>query len=681
MSLKKTKTGAVNRFETEFAGRKLIIETGKLAGQADGSCTVQFGDTVVLATAVISETPREGIDFFPLMVDYEERLYAAGKIKGSRWIKREGRPTDEAIISARMVDRAIRPLFDDSIKNDVQVILTVLSVDGENDSDIVSLWAASTALAISSIPWQGPIAGVRVGQSAAEENKKSELIINPTCTVLQTSNLDLIVAGDSQRVIMLESNCKEVSEERVYEAIEFGQKHLKKIIGIIAEIQKAVGKEKIKIEKIETENKDAADSGQELIAKVENWINDNVVKSLYAKNIPSKQSRKEVVGTLKEELLKYLESENIGKERRGQAAAMFKYYIENIVTEQILSSEKRVDGRNLAEIRPLSAEVGLLPRTHGSGLFSRGETQILSVVTLGAPGDEQFLEGMEENGRKRYMHHYNFPPFSVGETGPMRSPSRREIGHGALAERALLPMLPPREDFPYTIRVVSEVLGSNGSSSMGSVCGSSLALMDAGVPIKKPVAGIAMGLASDDKKYKVLTDLQDLEDGPGGMDFKIAGTRDGITAIQMDTKTAGLPLEIVKETLAKGKIARLQILDVIQKVIASPRPELSPYAPRIISFKINPDKIRDVIGPGGKIINEIIDTTGVQIDIEDDGTVMITATDMEGGKKAEDWVKNLTREIKVGEIFKEAKVVRIMDFGAFAQLTPNQDGMIHHMNK
>jgi polyribonucleotide nucleotidyltransferase len=680
MEIKKEKEGEVTRFKTEFAGRKLIIETGRMAGQADGSCTVQFGDTVVLATAVISNQPREGVDFFPLMVDYEERLYAAGKIKGSRWIKREGRPSDEAVTSARLIDRAIRPLFDQSIKNDVQVILTVLSFDGENDSDIASLIATSAAVAISEIPWQGPIAGIRLGRIASESDQGYEWVVNPTFNAREKSDLDLIIAGDGDKVIMLEGNAKEISEEVIQEGIKFSQKHIKRIVELIKEVEKEVGKEKIKtpIEAPEEEDqKDSLQSQKELVTKVEDWIKKNVSKVLFDKKLPTKKSRKEVVEELKEQMLEYLQEEGIGKERRSKAASMFKGYIEQIVSEEILKSERRVDGRKLDEIRPLKAEVGLLPRTHGSALFSRGETQVLSVITLGAPGDEQFLEGMEETGRKRYMHHYNFPPFSVGETGMMRSPSRREIGHGALAEKALLPVLPTKEDFPYTVRVVSEVLSSNGSSSMASVCGSSLALMDAGVPIKKSVAGIAMGLASDQKgNYKILTDLQDLEDGPSGMDFKIAGTTDGITAIQMDTKTLGLSLDIVKETLEQGKKARLQILEVMAKTIAAPRKELSPYAPRIISFKINPEKIREVIGPGGKVINEIIDNTGVQIDIDPDGMVMITATEVEGGKKAEEWIKNLTREIKVGEVFK-GKVTRILDFGAFVELTPNQEGMVH----
>ena len=663
---------AKNFFEADFGGKKLIIETGSLAQQADGSCTVRYGDTVVLATAVMGGI-REGVNYFPLSVDYEERLYAAGKIKGSRWVKREGRPSDEAVLSGRLVDRAIRPLFPKEIKNEVQVILTVLSFDGENDPDAIGLIAASTALAMSSIPWNGPLAGARIGRV------EDKWILNPTFEERENSQLDFIVAGLDGKLLMLECEGSEVSEDIAYEAIDHLLKNMKPIIKLINEVVKAVGKEKVAPEIVEVEGEDEAPEAQkELVAKAQDWIEINIPKILFDKKLTTKIARKQALVQAKEDLLVHLEAEGIGKERRKKALPLVDQFAEAEVTRAILEEDKRVDGRKLTEIRSLTTSVGLLPRTHGSGLFNRGETQVLSVVTLGSPGDEQFLEGLEESGKKRFMHHYNFPPYSVGEAGRMFGPSRRDIGHGALAEKALKRLMPSKEDFPYTVRVVSEVLGSNGSSSQASVCGSSLALMDAGVPLQKAVAGIAMGVASDEEKgkFKVLTDLQDLEDGNGGMDFKIAGTKDGITAIQLDTKTKGIPTDVVKQTLEQGLKARLEILKVMDKTISANRPELSDYAPRIVSFKINPDKIREVIGPGGKIINQIIDETGVQIDIEDDGMVMVTGIEGTDSKKAVEWIKNIVREVEAGEEF-EGTVVRILDFGAFVEILPGQDGMVH----
>ncbi len=658
-------------FKVDFAGKELIIETGLLALQANGSCTVRYGDTVVLATAVMGNV-REGVDYFPLFVDYEERLYAAGKIKGSRWIKREGRPSDEAILTSRLVDRCIRPLFSKEIKNEVQVILTVLSFDSENDSDIVGLIAASAALAISDIPWGGPLAGLRLGQI------NGEWVINPSFEAREKSDLDLVIAGIDSKVLMIEAEGKEVAEEIVYQGIEFSSKHIKKVIDLINEVVKAVGREKVAPKQNLASEEETPEAHKELVAKTGSWVKTNIPKILFDKKLKTKAERRGALIQAKEELVAYLEKEGIGKERRKLALPIFDQFIETEVTRAILEEDKRVDGRKLTEVRPLDIKVGVLPRTHGSGLFNRGETQVLSIITLGAPGDEQFLEGLEVSGRKRFMHHYNFPPYSVGETGRLGSPGRREIGHGALGEKAIGPLMPTKEEFPYTIRVVSEVLGSNGSSSMASTCGSSLALMDAGVPIKKAVAGIAMGLASNEEKgeYKVLTDLQDLEDGPGGMDCKIAGTKDGITAIQLDTKTKGLPLEVLKLTLNQGLQARQEILKAMDKVIASPRAELSSYAPRIISFQINPEKIREVIGPGGKIINKIIEETGVQIDIEPDGLVMVTATEEEGAQKAVEWIKNIVREVEIGEVF-EGKVTRLFDFGAMVEILPGQEGMIH----
>jgi len=668
----------VHKFELDFGGRKLIIETGKLALQANASCTVKYGDTMVLATATMSKEPREGMDFFPLMVDYEEKLYAAGKIKGSRFIKREGRPSDEAILNARMVDRALRPLFDHSIRNDVQVVLTVLSTDGENDPDVLSLIAASCALHISDIPWDGPVAGIRIGQI------NGEWLVNGSHEAREKSILDLVVGTTKNKVIMIDAEANEADEKTVYEAFEFSLKQTKKLLTFLDEIKNKIGKEKKSIivmseeDELTDEEKISEEEFQSLVNECKGFLEPKLDE--YVFNVPkgTKRERVEMLHKLQDVLEEYLIEKQIGKEKRNKILKHhFISFIEEEIQKAILERNLRVDGRKADDIRPLNCEVSLLPRTHGNGLFTRGETQVLSVVTLGSPGEEQILEGMEESGKKRFMHHYNFPPFSVGETKPLRGPGRRDIGHGSLAERAIKMLLPDKEEFPYTIRVVSEVLGSNGSSSMAATCGSTLAIMDAGIPLKKPVAGIAMGLASDEKgDYKILTDLQDLEDGEGGMDFKVAGTPDGITCIQMDTKTKGLSLEIVKETLQKAKEARIKLLEAMTKTIEKPREELSPHAPRIITMKINTDKIRDVIGPGGKMINEIIEATGVSIDIEPDGLVMITSTEAEGAQKAKTWIKNLTREAEIGEIF-EGKVSRLFEFGAMVEILPNQEGLVH----
>lgn len=659
-------------FAAEFAGKKLIIETSQLAKQASGSCTVRYGDTVVLATATMGGI-REGINYFPLSVEYEERLYAAGKIKGSRWIKREGRPSDDSVLTGRLIDRCIRPLFSKDIKNEVQIILTVLSFDQENDSDVIALIAASTALAMSNIPWNGPLAGLRMGQV------DGQWVVNPSFSDRLKSDLDLIVAGMNNKVLMIEAEGLQVPEDVVYGAIEFSHKYINQAIDLINEVVKAVGKPKVELVKaVELADDETPEAHKEMVKKATEWIKENVPKILFDKALVGKDERKKAVSAGREALTTYLESENIGKDRRKMALPLYDEFVENEITRAILEEDRRIDGRKLTEIRPLEGIVAMLPRTHGSALFNRGETQVLSILTLGSPGDAQTMEGLEESSQKRFMHHYNFPPYSVGETGRMGSPGRREIGHGALAEKALRPLIPTKEDYPYTIRIVSEVLGSNGSSSMASVCGSSLALFDGGVPISKTVAGIAMGVASDEEKgiFKVLTDLQDLEDGKGGMDFKIAGTKDGITAIQLDTKTKGLPLEVIRKTLDQGKVARLEIIAVMEKVLPQPRSEMSAYAPRIISFHINPDKIREVIGPGGKIINKIIEETGVQIDIEPDGLVMITAQDPEGGQKAADWIKNIVRVVEVGEVY-TGKVSRMFDFGAMVEILPGQEGMVH----
>lgn len=661
------------RFETQWGGRTLSIEVGKYAQQAGGSCVVRYGDTVVLATATMSADVREGLPFFPLMVDYEEKLYAAGRIKGSRFMKKEGRPTDEAVLVGRFIDRALRPLFDQRIRNDVQVIVTALSFDGENDPDVLGLIGAACALHMSDIPWNGPIGCVRVG------HVDGQLALNPTYAQRETSLLDLSFAGTSEKIIMVEASGREAPEEVVLDAFWFGQRELDATIKLIEQVRAAVGKEKrdLLTPKTDEERATLARKG-EVEALARPFILEQIKSLFFATPKATKGERSEQKTELKKHAKVYLAEKGVEPDALHWGADLVGEMLEAEVSRAIIEEDKRVDGRGVTQIRPLVNEVAVLPRVHGSGHFMRGETQVLTIVTLGAPGDEQTLDGMETVGTRRYFHHYNFPPFSVGEVKPMRGPSRRDIGHGGLAEKALMPMMPDKETFPYTIRAVSEVFGSNGSSSMGSTCGSTLALMDAGVPIKAPVAGIAMGIATDDQgRWKVITDLQDLEDGAGGMDFKIAGSREGITAIQMDTKTTGLLPDMIKQTFAQAREARLQILDAMASTIASPRPELSPYAPRIISLRINPELIGNVIGPGGKTINEIIATTGVQaIDIDDDGLVMITSTDADGAQRALKAVEELTREPKVGEVYK-GKVARIMDFGAIVEYLPKRDGMVH----
>lgn len=642
--------------------------------QTNASCTVRYGDTVVLATVVKSKNIRAGIDYFPLMVDFEEKLYAAGKIKGSRFVKREGRPSDEAILSGRMVDRAIRPLFDERIRNDVQVVLTALSVDGENDATIVSLIAASTVISMSNIPWNGPIGAVRVGL------KDDKFIFNPSAKEITESGLNLVVAGTPDKLVMVEAGAKEIPESKLLEAMKWGCKQTEEVIDFIKKIQKDLKVEKINVEDvIASDEKAEAKKKAEEIAK--EIIAENVDTEIFDKPKKSRQERNQMLDKIETKVKTVLQVKEVESDIASEVLKNTKLYVEEHITRRILDKEQRLDGRKITEIRQLTAEVDLLPRVHGCGLFQRGDTQVLSVVTLGAPGDMQTLETMEEEGKKRYMHHYNDAPFAYGEAGPLRGPGRRAIGHGALAERALEPVLPTEEEFPYAIRVVSEVLGSNGSSSMASTCGSTLSLMAAGVPIKKPVAGIAMGLASeskngDIKKWTVLTDLQDVEDGPGGMDFKLAGTIDGITAVQMDTKTHGLTWDIVEQTLKQAREARMQILGVMSGAITEPRKDLSPYAPRITTIRINPEKIGDVIGPGGKTIKKIIEETGVDIDIEQDGRVLITSVDAQAMEKAIKIVQDLTREVTAGEIF-DGTVVRLEDFGAFVQILPNKDGLVH----
>ncbi len=663
-------------FTGEWLGRPLTIKTGKVALQADAAVWVQYGETVVQATVVQSKTERESVDFFPLMVDFEEKLYAAGIIKGSRWVKREGRPTDLSILTGRMIDRSIRPLFEPGDNRDIQVIITTLAVDQENDYDIIALIAASAVLSISGLKWNGPIGGIRVGLI------EDKFVFNPTYEEQAKSSLDLIVAGTTEKVIMIEAEANEVSEDVILKAILAGRDRMKGAIDLINELKNGVTPKKIsgKVEKAGTpEEQQAAANKQALLIIGETWLKTNIKKILFDKVYYTKGERKLAVAAIKEQLEAHLISQGLSDDKRGFIIKkLVEKMIDAEVTDAVLKDKRRVDGRAIDEIRPLSAEVAILPRDHGTSLFSRGETQVMSIVTLGAPGLEQSLEGLEGQSKKRYMHHYNFPPYSVGEASPLRSTGRREIGHGALAEKALLPVVPTKEEFPYTIRIVSETLGSNGSSSMASACASTLALMDAGVPIKRPVAGIAMGLASnkDMSKWTVLTDIQDLEDGDGGMDFKITGTEKGLTTIQLDTKTIGLSDTIITQTLTQGRAALNQILEVIKSAIAEPRAELSKYAPRLISFSVDPEKIGAIIGPGGKIINKIIDETGVSIDIEDSGLVMICGTDAAMVDEAVRQVKEIVHVFAAGEIVK-GKVVRLLDFGAFVALNTSQDGMVH----
>ncbi len=665
----------VQTFSRTWGGKELSIEVGRYAAAAGGSCVVRYGDTVVLCTATMSkEIQREGLDFFPLMVEYEEKLYAAGRIKGSRFIKKEGRPTDEAVLVARYIDRAIRPLFDYRMRNDVQVIATVLAFDGENDPDILALIGASCALHISDIPWAGPLAVSRASQA------DGEFVLNPTYAVRDASKLDLSVAGTKERVLMVEAGCDEVDEDTMLKAFEFLEVSLATPIDLIEEVRKAVGKEKVDVISPKTEDdKKKVEARERVVAIAQPFCEKRITELFFGAPKATKSERAAAKSQIKSELKVYLAEQGVDPAEIKYGTDAVSDFVEAEVTKQILQNGKRVDGRGLDEIRSLFSEVAVLPRVHGSGHFMRGETQVLSVVTLGAPGDEQTLDGMELVGKRRFMHHYNFPPYSVGEVKPMRGPGRREVGHGALAEKALEKMIPAKADFPYTIRVVSEVLGSNGSSSMGSTCGATLALMDAGVPIKEPVAGLAMGLAStpDMKQWKVITDLQDLEDGEGGMDFKITGTKNGITAIQLDTKTIGLTHDIVVETITRAKAARMQVLGVMLQAIARPRNELSPFAPRITTLMVDPSMIGAIIGPGGKMINEIIDTTGVtSIDIEDDGMVMITSVNAEAAQKAYAWVKSLVAVPEVGTIY-EGKVTKMMDFGAFVEIMPKKEGLVH----
>ena len=650
-------------YRANIGGKDISITLPGLAEQAHGEAMVRCGDTIILVTAVMGKTPREGIDFFPLTVEFEEKLYAAGKIKGSRFMKREGRASDEAVLSARLIDRTIRPLFPQFMRNDVQVVTTALSYDYENDPDVLAIIGASVALSVSNIPWNGPIAGIRVGKNTA-----GEWVLFPTTTERAESSADLIIAGTKDRVNMLEGGLNEVPENDVVAAILYGQKAMQEIFALQEQIIKDVKPTKTEVI--------LSAPNQKTKEFVLSFIGSNLEKAMFDSGL-SKTEKAEKLSALKGNLIKKIKEEATEITVQG-ALAVLEEETDKLVHEKILNENKRPDGRALDELRGVSAQIALLPRVHGSALFTRGNTKSLGALTLGAPGDEQTVETMEGERTKRFMLHYNFPPFSVGETGFFRGPGRREIGHGALAEKALMPLIPSKENFPYTIRLVSEILSSNGSSSMASVCSGSLALLDGGVPIKKSAAGIAMGLMTNDKgAWKVLTDIQGPEDHYGDMDFKVAGTRDGVTAVQMDVKIDGATIEMLEKAFAQAREARLQILDVMDSAISSPRETLSEFAPRIITHTINPDKIRDVIGPGGKIINAITLQTGAQIDIEQTGVIFITGKDAASAEKALAWIKDLTRELAAGEKF-EGTVTRIFPFGVMVELVPGQEGLVHN---
>ena len=642
-------------FKVQIAGQEFLFETGKLAFQAGGAVTVQWGDTIVLATATASKEPREDVDFFPLTVDFEERLYAAGKIPGG-FFRREGRPSEAAILLCRLVDRPIRPLFPKGMRNEVHIVITALSSDGEHSIDIPAIVGASAALTISDIPFNGPIGAVKVGYI------DGEFVVNPTSSQMERSLIDIKVAGTEEAVIMVEAGATEAPEEIVLEAIKIGHQALQAFIQVQKEMAQKVGKPKMEVPLYQLPEATLKAVAERVEAPIKEILNQNLIKA----------ERNEALDSLLAELIAELGQEHSPQDIKEA----FFQVLRDIVRKRILDEGIRPDGRGLKDIRPISCEVGLLPRTHGSGLFTRGDTQVLTIATLGTHSDEQIMDSLMAEETKRFIHHYNFPPYSTGEAKPIKAPSRREIGHGALAERALAPVIPPEEEFPYTIRLVSEVLSSNGSTSMASVCGSTLALMDAGVPIKAPVAGISIGLVKEDSRYALLTDIQGMEDHLGDMDFKVAGTAKGITAIQMDLKIPGISPEILAEALAQAREARLFILDKMLSLIDKPRPSISPYAPKVSMIKIEPEKIGLVIGPGGRTIRHIIDETKTKIDIEDDGTVYVAGVDGAGVEKAIQLIRSLTEEAEIGKIYL-GKVVRITDFGAFVEILPGKEGLLH----
>ena len=647
------------KFTTTIAGREFTVETGELAQLASGSCLVRYGDTVVLATATASEKPRDGVDFFPLSVDYEEKMYSVGKIPGG-FLKREGKPSEKAVLTSRVIDRPIRPLFPKDYRNDVGLVTTVMSVDIDNSPEVCAMNGASIAISISQMPFAGPVGAVVVGLV------DGEFVINPTLEQREKSEMYVTVAGTKKKVVMIEAGANEVPEDVMFDAIVFAHQEIIKICEFIDTIVEAVGKEKAPYEAHEVDH--------DLYDKVYNFSYDKVCAAI---DTDDKRIRDERMFALTTELMEFLGEEGEGRE--AEIDEIFYKIQKEIVRKWLIEDHKRVDGRGIDEIRPLSSSVGILPRVHGSGLFSRGQTQVLTIATLGAVSEAQIIDGLDEETSKRYMHHYNFPSYSVGETKPSRGPGRREIGHGALAERALAPVIPSTDDFPYAIRLVSEVLSSNGSTSQGSVCGSTLALMDAGVPIKAPVAGISCGLITkpDSDEFLTMVDIQGVEDFYGDMDFKVAGTKKGITAIQMDIKVDGLTYDIIKEAFQKTRDARYYILDeVMLKAIPEPRAQLSEYAPKIITTKVPVDKIKDVIGSGGKTIQKIIADTGVKIDIEDDGSVFILTTDQEAGDRALATIEGIVAEPEVGMIY-TGKVVKIIEIGAFVEFLPGREGLVH----
>lgn len=655
------------KFETDIGKQKLEVKVGELAIQASGSCLIKLGETTILSTCQIGGE-RVGLDFIPLTCDYEEKFYAAGKILGSRFFRREARATTAAILISRAIDRGIRPLFPRGFKNEVQVISTCLSWDEQNDPALLAALGTSISLVVSEIPWEGPIATVRIGRI------NQEFILNPTYSQREEGEMDLLVSAVKENneilVNMIELEGEQVSEDTVLKAVDFAKPFLQKLIEFQEDLKRQIGKEKI-IFSISAQEQDI-----DLEQKVKKFLDNKLKAVLYQKE---KQVRQNGLQNLKLELLEEMNQE-FGNEKNDLICSIFEKEKARIFRENILKKEQRPDGRRLDELREIKMEIGVLPRTHGSGIFSRGETKSLSILTLGAPGDQQLLEGMEVCGKKRFFHHYNFPPYSIGEIKKLMGPGRREIGHGALAEKAIFPLIPKFEDFPYTIRVVSELVSSNGSTSMASISSAILALMDGGVPIKNPVAGIAIGLITEKgnefSNYKILTDIQGPEDSLGDMDFKVAGTEKGITAIQMDVKLKGITMEILKQSLERAKKARLEILEKQKEVLPQSRKELSPFAPRVYILNINSEKIGAVIGPGGRMINEIIENCKVSIDIEDSGKVFITGETENAVKKAINWVQNLTREIKQGEIF-QGKIKKILDFGAVAEILPGQEGLIH----
>lgn len=657
------------KLNTEFAGKKLEIETGQMAFRADGSVTVRYGDTVVLATAVVAPEPKPETDFFPLLIDYEERMYASGKISGSRFMKREGRPSDQAILTSRLIDRPIRPLFPKGFRNDVQVMVTVLSADLENEPDIISIIAASTALMLTGVPFDGPVAAARIGQV------DGKLVVNPTVQEQEKCDLNLTVAGTKDAIMMVEAAALEVAEDIITKGLDLAVKSWQPVIELQQELVKKMGVKPMEYEEFS--------KNEEVYEKIAKFLESDLGESIRHEN---KQIRHEAISELENKVIQEFgtlsdEVQDDDKVRYSHSdiAVAFEKLIDSEVRKAILNDGIRPDNRKTTEVRPISSAVGLLPRTHGSALFTRGTTQGLSITTLGSVSDAQLIDTMEEDNTKRYFHHYNFPPFSTGEARPVRSTGRREVGHGYLAEKAILPVLPSVEDFPYTIRVVSEMLSSAGSTSMAAVCGSTLSLMDAGVPIKEPVSGVAMGLMidhSNPKKFVILTDIQDAEDFAGDMDFKVAGTKKGITALQMDIKVKGISSDIMAKALEQAKEGRMHIMNEILKTLDKPRAEVSQYAPRITKITINPEKIREVIGKGGETIQKITAETGVEIDIEDSGLVLIYSEDESKAKAAKEWIESITAEAEIGKTY-NGRVIKVMDFGAFVEIMPGQEGLVH----